>query len=138
MPTGWPTIRPCAGSSVVARWRRLPPPLVVSFHQVVPPVLSGEAGVAKRQHLLGPDERSSECPADAAQSSRTGAAGGGRGTDADGRRGRIRRHRQNPAQRGGALPDRRRQKPARSPLPAPPPPPAAAPRHRPPPPSPTP
>jgi putative SOS response-associated peptidase YedK len=52
--------------------------LDVSFHQVVPPVLSEEAGVAKLQHFLGgPDERSSECPAHAAQSSRTGAAGGG-------------------------------------------------------------
>ena len=41
--------------------------LAVSFHQVVHPVLSEEAGVAKLQHLLGgPDERSSECPADAA------------------------------------------------------------------------
>src|SRR5215213_6557387 len=51
--------------------------LAVSFHQVVHPVLSEEAGVAKLQHLLGgPDERSSECPAHAAQSSRTGAAGG--------------------------------------------------------------
>src|SRR3954462_8885087 len=59
--------------------------LAVSFHQVVHPVLSGEAGVAKLQPLLGgPDERSSECPADAAQSSRTGAAGGGRRTDAGG------------------------------------------------------
>src|SRR3954453_1182799 len=67
----------------------------------------------------GPDERSSECPAHAAQSSRTGAAGGGRGTDADGRRGRFRRHRQNGAQMGGGLPDRRRQRPAGSPLPAP-------------------
>jgi hypothetical protein len=46
---------------------RLPRDLVVSFHQVVHPVLSEEAGVAKLQHLLGgPDERSSECPADAA------------------------------------------------------------------------
>src|SRR3954452_4335794 len=54
--------------------------LAVSFHQVVHPALSEEAGVAKLQHLLGgPDERSSECPADAAQSSQTGAAGGGRG-----------------------------------------------------------
>src|SRR5690349_7293473 len=61
--------------------------LAVSFHQVVHPVLSEEAGVANLQHLLGgPDERSSECPAHAAQSSRTGAAGGGRETDGDGRR----------------------------------------------------
>src|SRR3954466_1282019 len=77
----------------------------VSFHQVVPPVLSEEAGVAKLQHFLGgPDERSSECPAHAAQSSRPGAAGGGRGTDAEGRRGCFRGHRPNPAQRGGAAP----------------------------------
>src|SRR3954464_14822620 len=42
--------------------------LAVSFQQVVHPVLSEEAGVAKLQHLLGgPDERSSECPADAAR-----------------------------------------------------------------------
>src|SRR3954451_7517203 len=108
--------------------------LAVSFHQVVPPVLSGEAGVAKLQHLPGgPDERSSECPAHAAQSSRTGAAGGGRGTDGEGRRGRFRRNRQNGAQVGGALPevggalpDRRRQRPARSLLPAPSPPQADA------------
>src|SRR5215212_5625034 len=40
--------------------------LGVSFHQVVHPVLSEEAGVAKLQYFLGgPDERSSECPADA-------------------------------------------------------------------------
>src|SRR3954451_4700239 len=112
------------------RWPGRTVRLAVSFHQVVYPVLSGEAGVAKLQHLLGgPDERSSECPAHAAQSSRTGAAGGGRGTDADGRRGRLRRHRQNRAQGGGALPDRRRQRPAGSLLPAPSPPQADAGSH---------
>src|SRR5215218_4728584 len=106
------------------------PGIRMSFHQVVHPVLSEEAGVAKLQHLLGGlDERSSECPADAAQSSRTGAAGGGRGTDGEGRRGRFRRNRQNGAQVGGALPDRRRQRPARSLLPAPSPPQADAGSH---------
>src|SRR3954447_6308429 len=43
-----------------SRFCRLPRALVVSFQQVVHPVLSEEAGVAKLQHLLGgPDERSS-------------------------------------------------------------------------------
>src|SRR5215216_8111146 len=119
-----------ADSASVLTWREELGALAVSFHQVVHPVLSEEAGVAKLQHLLGgPDERSSECPAHAAQSSRTGAAGGGRGTNADGRRGRFRRDRQNGAQVGGALPDRRRERPAGSLLPAPSPPQANAGSH---------
>ena len=43
-------------------------PLGVSFQQVVHPVPSEEAGVAKLQQGLGggPDERAQECPSDAA------------------------------------------------------------------------
>src|SRR4051812_50196398 len=95
--------------------------LGVSFHQVVHPVLSGEAGVAKLQHRLGgPDERSSECPAHAAQSSRTGAAGGGGGADAHGRRGRGRRGGEDNGRGGGGRSDPRGQKTSRARLPAPP------------------
>ena len=79
--------------------------------------------------LGGPDEHPQECPPDAAQSSRAGAAGGGRGTDPEGGGRRLRGLRQNGAQMGRALQGRRPCRPARPLLPAASPAPADAWRH---------
>src|SRR4051812_20981282 len=97
-------------------------PLAVSFHQVVHPVRSGEAGVAKRQHLLGgPDERSSECPADAAQSSRPGAAGGGEGQTPTAAAAAFGVTGKTPRQGGGGFPTEGGKRPPRRSSPPPPP-----------------